>query len=189
MPKILLIIASTRPGRLGGPVADWALEGIARHGGFTVEVADLRELNLPHMDEPNHPLVHDYTKPHTFAWSATVDSADAFVVVTPEYNYAMAPAFLNALDYLYHEWNYKPVGFVSYGGISGGMRSTAVARQVVANLKMVAIPEQVNFVHVKKDIVDGRLKSNDFAETSLDRMLNELQRWHGALASMRQRSS
>ena len=69
--------------------------------------------------------------------------ADAFVFVTPEYNYAPPPALVNALNYLSREWNYAPVGFVSYGGISGGLRSVQVAKQIVTTLKMMPIPEGV----------------------------------------------
>jgi NAD(P)H-dependent FMN reductase len=130
-PRLLIIIASTRPGRVGLPVGQWFHERATSHGGFEVEVADLAEWNLPFMDEPNHPRLRQYTQPHTQRWSATVDRADGFVFVMPEYNNGFNAPLKNAIDYLYQEWQYKPVGFVSYGGTSGGLRAVQMAKLVV----------------------------------------------------------
>src|SRR5262245_52724626 len=123
MLKLDVIIASTRPERAGLPIANWFIEHAQKHGRFEVVRADLKEINLPLLDEPKHPRLQQYEREHTRRWSATVKAADAFVIVTPEYNFSSPPALVNALDYLYTEWNYKPAGFVSYGGASGGMRS------------------------------------------------------------------
>ena len=149
-PVLLVIIASTRPGRLGLPIANWAISEIEKHGDFEVDVADLALMNLPMLDEPHHPIHRNYTKPHTIAWSKRVDAADAILIVTPEYNYGMPGSLKNALDFLIHEWNYKPVAFISYGGMSGGMRSVMMAKQVVTTLKMVPLPEAVNIHMVPK---------------------------------------
>ena len=123
MPTLQIIIASVRAGRVGLPVAEWFTARARSHGGFELDVADLAELALPLMDEPNHPRLRRYTQPHTLEWSARVDAADAFVFVHPEYNYGYTAPLKNALDYLNQEWAYKPVGFVSYGGISAGTRA------------------------------------------------------------------
>src|SRR6185437_13398474 len=119
MPTLQVIIASTRPGRVGPIVGDWFLALARQHGGFDVQVSDLAELALPLMDEPHHPRLKQYQHEHTRNWSARVDAADAFVFVMPEYNYTFTAPLKNAIDYLHTEWAYKPVGFVSYGGISG----------------------------------------------------------------------
>src|ERR1039458_1334934 len=134
MPKLQIFIASTRPGRVGLPVANWFVERARQHGGFEIEVVDLAEVDLPFMDEPNHPAQRQYTKQHTLRWSALVDSADAFVFVMPEYNYGFSAPLKNAIDYLNWEWRYKPVGFVSYGGIAAGTRSVQMIKQVVTAL-------------------------------------------------------
>src|SRR5689334_4480755 len=118
--KLQIVIASTRPGRVGAPVARWFHRRAEEHGGFDVELVDLAEVNLPLLDEPHHPRLRRYVHQHTQAWSARVEAADAFVFVTPEYNYGMPASLKNALDYLNQEWHYKPVGFVSYGGVSAG---------------------------------------------------------------------
>src|SRR4051812_46674182 len=120
MAKLEIIIASTRPNRVGLPVARWIETEARTHGGFDeVELVDLAEVDLPFMNEPHHPRLRDYQLQHTKDWSAKVDSADAFVFVMPEYNYGFTAPLKNAIDYLHHEWRYKPVGLVSYGGGGG----------------------------------------------------------------------
>ena len=124
-PALLIVIASTRPGRVGLPVGRWFEDRARAHGGFRVTVADLAELRLPLVDEPNHPRLRKYTQPHTRKWSEIVDAADAFAFVMPEYNYSFTAPLKNAIDYLHQEWQYKPVGLVSYGGVSAGTRAAA----------------------------------------------------------------
>ena len=181
-----LIIASTRPGRVGLPVAEW-FEQIAReHGGFDVEVVDLLELDLPMMDEPNHPRFHDYTKQHTKDWSSKVADADAFVFVMPEYNYGFNAPLKNAIDYLHVEWQYKPVGFVSYGGISAGTRAVQMLKQVVTTLKLTPLSEAVSIPFVAKFIDDdGAVQANETMEQAARAMLDELVRVGAALAPLR----
>jgi NAD(P)H-dependent FMN reductase len=129
MPRLAVIIASSRPGRLAVPVAEWFVSLARQRDDFEVDVVDLAEVDLPFLDEPNHPRLRQYQHDHTLAWSNRVDAADAFVIVTPEYNYGMPAILKNALDYLHHEWAHKPVGFVSYGGISAGTRSVQMTKQ------------------------------------------------------------
>jgi NAD(P)H-dependent FMN reductase len=138
----MVIIASTRPGRLGPSVADWFIDSTrdrAKDLRITIDVADLAEIGLPLLDEPEHPSTGDYVHQHTRDWSERVAAADGFVVVTPEYNYGMPASLKNALDYLYAEWAWKPVGFVSYGNTSAGTRAVQMAKQVVTTLRMVPI--------------------------------------------------
>jgi NAD(P)H-dependent FMN reductase len=111
----MIVIASTRPGRVGLPIAEWFRDHAADHGGWELDVADLAELDLPLMDEPNHPRLQRYEHAHTIAWSERVAAADAFVIVMPEYNHSFTAPLKNALDYLHVEWQHKPVGLVSYG--------------------------------------------------------------------------
>src|SRR5450432_3830534 len=139
MSKLSVIIGSTRPGRVGLPIGQWFFECAKAHGKFDVQLVDLKEQNLPLLDEPKHPRFSQYEHEHTKAWSAIVAESDAFVFVTPEYNYSPAPALLNALDYLFHEWAYKAAGFVSYGGVSGGIRAVQMIKQPLGVLKVVSI--------------------------------------------------
>ena len=132
MTNLMIIVGSVRPGRVGLPVAEWVRETASRHQHFEVDFVDLKELALPFMDEPQHPAKRQYTHDHTKAWSERVDAADAFILVSPEYNHSYGPALKNALDYLAQEWKHKPVGVVSYGGVSGGTRGVAALDPVLA---------------------------------------------------------
>ena len=122
---------------------------------------------------------------HTKAWSALVDASDAFVFVTPEYNFSVAPALLNAIDYLFHEWAYKAAGFVSYGGISGGMRSVQMLKQPLSTLKVVGIPEAVTITFFAQLMDNGIFKGSESLEKASMTMLDELSRWTEALAPLR----
>jgi NAD(P)H-dependent FMN reductase len=186
MLKLIVIIASTRPGRAGLPIANWFVERARSHGRFEVSVADLKEVGLPLLDEPQHPRLGRYEHAHTKAWSAIVAAADAFAIVTPEYNSGTPPALVNALDFLYREWNEKPVAFVSYGGVSGGTRSVQMTKQIVTTLKMMPIFEAVTIPFFSKYMTpEGTFKGSDNFDTSARGMLDELHRWAETLAPMR----
>ncbi len=159
MPNLQIIIVSTRDSRKGPAVAAWFEQQARVDAGFDVEVVDLAAVNLPLFDEPEHPRLRRYHHAHTKAWSAQVERADAFVFVTPEYNFSVPPSLINALDYLSHEWAYKPAGFVSYGGVSGGTRAVQMARLTMSTLRMVplveavAIPFFTRFIDASTDVL------------------------------------
>ena len=187
MPILHVVVASTRPSRKGPAVADWFLERARAHGAFDVERMDLAEVALPLLDEPNHPRLRDYTHEHTHRWSATVARADAFVFVTPEYDFGAPASLLNAMQYLVHEWAYKPLGFVSYGGVSAGLRGVQQTRQVASALKLVAIPEAVSipfFAH-HLDEETGGFDPGEVQAKAATVMLDELRRWADALRPLR----
>lgn len=184
--KLTIIVTSTRPGRVGKAVADWFHDyAQANPAGFEIGFTDLQELNLPLLDEPNHPSMQKYEHGHTKRWSQIIDGSDAFVFVLPEYNYTAPPSFINAVDYLYNEWNYKPAGFVSYGGISGGIRSTETAKHIVSTLEMVPIKQQVMIPMVANHLEDGKFTPTEVHEKSAQAMLDAMARWTKALKSMR----
>jgi NAD(P)H-dependent FMN reductase len=186
MPKLLTIIASTRPGRVGLPVANWFQDRARAHGGFELDVADLYDVDLPLLDEPNHPRLRKYTKAHTEAWSATVDAADAVVIVTAEYNYGYPAALKNAIDFLHHEWRYKPVGFVSYGGVAAGTRAVQQLKQVVGAVQMLAVANSVNIPFVTQFLDDDRvIQANDVMVQAAADMLEELLVVSAALEPLR----
>ena len=186
MPKLQIIIASTRPGRAGAAIGDWFYAFAGRYGKFETELVDLAEVNLPLLDEPAHPRLKQYENEHTRRWSVRIDAADAFVFVTPEYNFGPPPSLINALDYLYSEWNYKPVAFVSYGGISGGLRSVQMTKQIVTTLKMVPLVEAVTIPFFAQHRDDaGVFTATEIHETSGAAMLDELLRWSDALKPLR----
>jgi NAD(P)H-dependent FMN reductase len=186
-PRLGVIIARTRPGRLAAPVAESLTAAPTGHGGLEVDVIDLAEVGLPFLDEPNHPRLQQYTHQHTRDWSARIAAADAFVIVTPEYNFGMPAVLKNALDFLHHEWAHKPVAFVSYGGVSAGTRAVQMAKQVVTTLRMHPVTEAVAipFVFGLLDD-DGRVQPNDVMEGAVKGVLDELLRVEAALRPLRQ---
>jgi NAD(P)H-dependent FMN reductase len=185
-PTLMVVIASTRPGRIGLPVGEWFEARALGHGGFDVDLADLAEINLPFMDEPKHPRLREYTHQHTRDWSARVEAADAFAFVHPEYNYGMTAPLKNALDYLNAEWSYKPVGLVSYGGVSAGTRAAQMIKQVTTTLKLFPIFEAVSIPFVAQFLGEGgALEPNDVMEKAADAMLAELRRVSDAMAPLR----
>ncbi len=185
-PILQIIIASTRPGRVGLPVAEWFRERAVEYGAFEVELVDLGEVDLPFMNEPNHPRLRQYVHAHTKEWSATVDRADAFVFVTPEYNHGFNAVLKNAIDYLHQEWQNKPVGFVSYGGVAAGTRAMQMLKPVVAALRMTPVVEAVNIPFVAKLLDgEGRLRPTDMMNQGADALLAELARLTGALQRLR----
>ncbi|MDO5049935.1 MAG: NAD(P)H-dependent oxidoreductase [Actinomycetaceae bacterium] len=184
-PVLQVIIASTRPKRVGGFVGEWFAEAAKEHGDFEVQVADLRELDLPMMNEPNHPRMHDYQYEYTKNWANIIENSDAIVFVMPEYNFGFNAPLKNAIDYLYDEWSYKPVGFVSYGGVSGGLRATQMLKQVVTTVKMIPIMEQVALPFVFNDIKDGKYNPPQIVSQSATAMLNELAKVQKATVGLR----
>jgi len=187
LPRLQIVVASTRPGRKGPIVAAW-FEALARqHGRFQVEVADLGVINLPMMDEPEHPRLGRYQHDHTKTWSALVNRTDAFVFVMSEYNHGTPPPLANALDYLSAEWAYKPVGFVSYGGVSGGLRAVQMTKPMLSALKMVPLVEAV-VVPMFTTFIDtsaGTFSPGEMHEKNAAKMLDELVRWSAALRGLR----
>ena len=175
-PLLQVIIGSTRPGRVGKPVGDWIAAEAHGHGGFDVEVVDLAEVNLPLFDEPHHPRFGTYEHQHTKDWSATVSRADAFLFVIPEYNYGFNAATKNALDYLHKEWQYKPVGLVTYGGVAAGTRAAQLLKPVLGALKLVTVNEAVNIPFVANYVENGEFAATEPLVASAKLMLDEVAR-------------
>jgi len=183
--RLNIIIASTRPGRVGPAVARWFHEFATAEGGFEARLVDLADFALPVYDEPHHPRLGKYEQDHTRRWSESVASADAYVFVTPEYNYGPTPALVNALNYVYTEWNYKPAAFVSYGGVSGGIRAVQLVKPVLLTLKLVPILEQVMVPMVAQHVQNGVFQPKEPHLESAKVLLSELKRWAEALQPLR----
>jgi len=185
MNKLKIITSTTRPERKGIFVADWIKNIAITFGKFDVELLDLAVINLPLMDEPNHPRLQQYTHEHTKKWSAIINEADAFIIVLSEYNFSFPAPIKNALDYLLNEWKYKPAGIVSYGGVSGGLRSTQMLKQVLTALSIMPIMEAVSIPFFNKYIQEDKFLPEEIVIKSAHVMLTELERWCEALKIMR----
>ena len=186
VPILNVIVASTRPDRVGGQIGDWFARVAREHSGFEVRVVDLAELKLPFLDEPRPALEgQPYEHAHTREWSAITAEADAFVFVMPEYNQGYSAPLKNAIDFLYFEWHDKPVAFVSYGMTSGGLRAATAIRSVVSAVKMMPIVETV-VIHLRQTLdVDGRLVPTPAIHDSAKAMLDELRRVTDAFQGLR----
>jgi len=183
--KLMIVVGSVRPGRIGLPIAEWVSKAAQADGRFEIDFVDLAELALPFMDEPSHPRLRQYTQPHTIAWSERVDAADAFVFVTPEYNHSFSPALKNAMDYLSQEWWRKPVGFVSYGGVSAGSRGVTALEPVVVGLGLVRAGAEVEIPFAGKSVVDGEFEADAKVSAILANQLDELVALSAALTPLR----
>lgn len=181
---MLIIVGSVREGRRGEPVARWFADIASARDDLTCEVADLKELALPLLIAPKSPSSGEYG-PEQTRWAERVAGADGYVLVTPEYNHGYPPALKNALDLVYAEWNRKPMGCVSYGGASGGVRAVQQLRQVAVELQMAPVRANVAIPRVFRRIGDdGRFDGEEFADSAAG-LLDELVWWSRALASAR----
>jgi NAD(P)H-dependent FMN reductase len=187
MPKLQIIVASTRDGRSGHLVGEWFTKQALAHGRFDVEVVDLADVNLPLFDEPRHPRFAQYEHSHTKAWSEIVSRADAYVFVTPEYDHAPPASLVNALQFLSREWAFKAAGFVSYGGVSAGTRGVQITKEILTSLKVMPLPETVAipFFAQHIDKVTGAFEPGATQAQGATVMLDELLRWSLALESLR----
>ena len=187
MYKLKIISSTVRPGRKGPIVTEW-IEGKAKaHGGFEVEVLDLGEINLPMMDEANHPRLKKYEHAHSKRWSAKIEEADAFIFVTAEYDFNYPAPLRNALEYLSQEWEYKAAGIVSYGGVSAGTRASNSLKGDLSTFKMVPISESVNFPFFQQNINDDNIfQANEISHKAAEAMLHQLVRWTKGLKMIKE---
>jgi NAD(P)H-dependent FMN reductase len=186
MLKIAIIVGSTRPGRKAVGVAKWAYEIARQRSDGEFEIVDIKDFNLPLLDEPNSPLFAQYTHEHTKRWSAKIASFDGYVFVTPEYNHATSGALKNAIDFLYNEWVNKAAGFIAYGGTSGA-RAVENLRLIMAELQVATVRTQVGlsmFTDFENFTV---FRPGAAQEKYVHLMLDQLVAWAGALKTVRER--
>lgn len=192
MLKIAIILGSTRPGRNGEAVARWVYDKAKKRTnnnnsydrGVKFEYIDIKDFNLPLLDEPIPPSQGQYSKEHTKAWSAKINSFDAFIFVTPEYNHGIPGALKNAIDFLYREWNNKVAGFVSYGS-AGGVRSVEHLRLVMAELQIADVRAQVTLSLFTDFENFTKFKPSSHHEKSFNDMLDQVVAWGSALKILR----
>jgi len=187
MIKIGIILGSTRPNRNGEAVAKWVYKVAQKRSAAEFELVDIKDFNLPLLDEPLSPILGQYSKPHTRVWAAKIDSFDAYVFVTPEYNHGISGALKNAIDFLFAEWNNKAAGFVSYGGASGA-RAVEQLRLNLAEVQMATVRNQV-LLSMFTDFENFSVfKPGPTKEQSINDMLDQLIAWGGALKALRKTS-
>jgi NAD(P)H-dependent FMN reductase len=184
MLKIAIIVGSTRPGRNGEAVARWVYEIAQNRSDAEFELVDIKDFNLPLLDEPMPPIMGQHSKPHTKTWAAKIGSFDGFVFVTPEYNHGISGALKNAIDFLYREWTNKAAGFVSYGS-AGGARAVEQLRLVLAEVEVATVRNQV-LLSMFHDFENFSVfKPAAHHEKSVNSMFDQLVVWGGALKPLR----
>jgi NAD(P)H-dependent FMN reductase len=183
--KTAIVICSTRPRRIGPSIAHWLHAHAQSTEGVIPEMIDLAEFRLPVFDESEHPRLHKYHHAHTMRFSEKMADNDAFVLVTPEYNHNPPSALTNALTYLNQEWAYKPVSFLSYGGISGGLRGVQVTKLILLSLKAVPIFDGIAVPLAANQIADTVFTPNDLQVSAAAGVWAELKRWNALLRQLR----
>lgn len=177
--RIALIYGSTRENRFCDKVADWAAAQVTNRRGFLLDVIDPAALSLPYRHESE-------ASAEMNALGSRLDLADAFIIVTPEYNHAYPAAIKFLIDSFNVQWHAKPVAFVSYGGISGGLRAIEQLRLVFAELHAVTVRDTVSFANVWSQFDnDGKLLQPEAAGKAMDIMLGRLQWWATVLREAR----
>jgi NAD(P)H-dependent FMN reductase len=167
-------------------VAKWVYEIAQKRSDAEFELVDIKDFNLPLLDEPVSPIMGQYTHQHTKTWSAKIASFDAYVFVTPEYNHAISGALKNAIDFLYHEWVNKAAGFVSYGG-AGGARAVEQLRLVMAEVQIATVRNQV-LLSLFTDFENFSVfKPGPHHEKSVNAMLDQVIAWGSALKTLREK--
>ena len=185
MLRIAIIIGSTRPGRKAEAVGKWVYEIAQKRSDAVFELVDIKDFDLPLLDEPVSPIMGQYTHQHTKTWSAKIASFDAYVFVTPEYNHGTSGALKNAIDFLYHEWVNKAAGFVSYGG-AGGARAVEQLRLVMAEVQIATVRNQV-LLSMFTDFENFSVfKPASQHEKSVNAMFDQVIAWGGALKTLRE---
>ena len=188
MLKIGIILGSTRPNRNGEAVAKWVERQVQGRTDAIYELVDIKDFNLPLLDEPIPPSQGKYSQPHTKRWAEKIGSLDAFIFVTPEYNHATSGALKNAIDFLYAEWNNKSAGFVSYGS-AGGARAVENLRLIMAEVQIADVRAQVMF-----SLFTDFKNFSEFApdprhDPELETMLKQLVAWGEAMKGVRTQAS
>ncbi|WP_028974048.1 NADPH-dependent FMN reductase [Spirochaeta cellobiosiphila] len=174
--NVKVILGSVRTNRAGKAVADYVMSQLGSYSGeLEFDFIDLKDVNLPFMDEPVPPMMADgYTEDHTKAWSKTIAEADGFILVTPEYNHGYSPVLKNALDYLMKEWSEKPVGFVGYGG-NGAELAIDQLKPVVEFLGMKPVSSQIGVNTIWEAIDEkGQLKA-DYVKGDVNKLAAEIE--------------
>ena len=190
-PKIHIILGSTRKNREGEKVAKWIHEQALLRKDFKTELIDLRDWKLPFFDEPMSPAMSKgkYTNDIATKWAKKVGEADGYIIVTPEYNHSFPAILKNALDYVYAEWNNKPVGFISYsGGPAAAVRAVEQLRLVTIELQMAPIRDAIHIAGVWGVFNDvGDINEQNYNDRAA-KFFDQLMWWTHALKTARLKS-
>jgi NAD(P)H-dependent FMN reductase len=189
IPHIQIILGSTRDQRRGEPIASWLAELADARGDLTSELVDLAGFELPFLAGATPPPMNSDARDEAARdWAAKIGAADGYVLVVPEYNHGYPAAIKNALDHLFTEWNRKPISFVSYGGLAGGVRAVEQLRQVAIELEMVPLRRQIAIPRIWEAIGEGgQLRDPQGPQAQL--LLDDMAWWARTLRAGREHAA
>ncbi|MFB4308601.1 NADPH-dependent FMN reductase [Actinomadura sp. GTD37] len=184
--RLAVIVGSIREARFCTTVARWFTGRAEHRRELAIEIIDLAETPLPNSQQGRSVSEGVYDSAPVRELAARIGAADAIVVVTPEYNHGYPGPLKLAIDSIYPEWHAKPIGFVSYGGVSGGLRAVEQLRPVFAELHAVTVRNTVSFhsAHTRFD-ADGNPKDPDTANAAATALLDQLTWWAHVLRDAR----
>ncbi len=193
-PHIQVIIASTRPGRFGERPAAWLMDRLSTRTDLVAELVDLRDHPLPIFNQPAPPArtLRDYPNEEIARWGRTLDTADGFILVTPEYNHGYPASLKSALDHVFPELSRKPVAFVGYGNV-GGARAIEQLRLVAVEFEMAPLRHAI---HILPELMVPARNADPFTpdllaplDGRLEHAASDLVWWARALAAARSQSA
>lgn len=183
--EITIILGTTREGRQTPRISDWIRRKIDRRDDMTSRVVDLRDHPLPFYDRATLPVSGDYG-PEGTNFAQVIAPADAFIIITPEYNHGVPAVLKNALDHIYAEWNRKPLAVIGYGGLYGGIRAVEALRQYAVELQMVSIRNCVTFPTVAKTFpVHATEPTDPISDQVAEQILDDISWWATLLRTAR----
>jgi NAD(P)H-dependent FMN reductase len=183
--RILVILGSVRDGRMAEPVGEWVVDQAAARPGLACELVDLKDWNLPFYAFAKAPAAGGYDDPLQIRWAEKVGGADGYILIAPEYNHGPPAVLKNALDFVYAEWNRKPVAFVGYGG-NGAARSIEQLTCVARELQMAPLEGSVHIMGAWGKVKDGRFTGDERDLKWLGHLFDEIDWWGRALRSARE---
>ena len=188
LPRIGIVLSTTRPGRFGDTPAAWLLDLARRRGDAQYELVDLRDHPLPFFEEARSPIMGPIEREDVRRWARVVGGLDGFIFVTAEYNHGLPAVLKNALDYVYTEFNRKPATFVGYGGV-GGARAVEHLRGVLGELQVATLKHAVHIgLAEMMGVMKGETRLTDYPHLAdaAHRMLDDLVWWTAALGAARE---
>lgn len=186
-PNIQIILGTTRDGRRGETIAKAVMSSLKNIKTANFELIDLKKWDLPLYDFAGYPSAEKgkYLNKTQEKWAKKIEKGDGYIVLTPEYNHAPPASLKNAFDYLWYEWNHKPIGFISYGGAVGGSRAVEQLRQIVIEFEMIPIRDQVLITNVYKKISDNGKIKDETLENRIESFADRLILWTENLKNAR----
>jgi NAD(P)H-dependent FMN reductase len=182
--KIQIVVGSVRKGRVSLPVAHWVCASASDVEGLDAELIDLVDWALPMFALATSPAMGEYKDPLQQRWAAKIGEADGYILVSPEYNHGPSAAIKNALDYLYAEWNRKPVAFVSFGN-AGGARAVEQLRSIAVELDMAPLGDAVHLYGVRDKLKGGHFEADAKDKRQLGQLFDSMVWWGKALQAAR----